>query len=441
MLKKIQDHIEREELFAPNDRILLAVSGGIDSMVMVHVFQSMGVTIGVAHCNFQLRDEESDQDEAFVREYCHRHQLPFFGQRFDTNNYATEHKLSIQMAARELRYIWFDQLLRENNYQFLATAHHLDDSLETSLLNFVRGTGPRGISGIAAKNGQRIRPLLHVTRTEIANYAEEYQIAWREDISNRSLDYSRNVIRQKIVPYLKELNPSLEASFSQFVNRMEGANELMGVALNQWKDQHWQEESGRILIQKKGLLLFENRASVLYELIKEFGFNLSQCHEVLNAMEAQAGKRFLSDGFELVVDRDQLIVKPVEPEPITCIISRPDQQVSNGYSFITFRVENNKGFSHSSQLAFIDHDLLRWPLVWRTWHAGDVFHPLGMPHRKKISDFLIDQKISRADKDRITVLQSGDDIVWIVGLRLDDRFKVSDKTTQVLVAEVKPIKQ
>lgn len=439
MLEKIQKHIERNKLFEKTDRILLAVSGGIDSMVMLHAFQALQVSIGVAHCNFQLRDKESDQDEEFVKAICQQAQVPFFSACFDTNNYAISHGLSIQMAARELRYHWFEELLEKEGYHWLATAHHLNDAIETSILNLVRGTGYKGVSGIAVKNGKRVRPLLTVSRKEIETYAAYNAITWREDASNQTNHYQRNVVRHEIVPRMQELNSSLEISFANYSERMKGANELVQLGIQAWKEKFWSERPNdhEIRIQKRGIFELRYPAPVVYEMVKHYGFNLEQCFELIETCKGQSGKVFRSESFQLLVDRDDLILTPEAVSmPDILIDSAPCEIQHHNFSMVLTIAEESK-IDSNPLTACLDADVIQWPLTWRSWRPGDSFHPLGMQHKKKISDFLVDQKIPLSEKSRITVLESAGEIMWVVGYRIDDRFKVSPTSKRTLHIHVK----
>lgn len=424
MKEEFLKHISVKKLCGGKDKILLAVSGGIDSMVMLHLFQINKFNIGVAHANFQLRGDESDGDEQFVKDYCAHHSIPFFTKRFDTSQYSKTNSLSTQMAARELRYAWFDELINENRFDFVATAHQLNDSIETALLSFVRGSSIEGLDGISAKNGKIIRPLLFAMRDQIATYAHENKIAWREDSSNASDDYQRNFIRHQVIPLLKGLNPSLENSFRDSIEKIGGVEELITLGTEHWREKFEQTKNNQILFSKKGFDNFKNPAGILWNLVKEFGFNLDQCSQVIRALHGQSGKHFTSHDYELTIDREQLILSKKEDPLVEVLIHEGQQEARLGNSVLKILPTDKTEISKDPFVANLDPSKIRFPLVWRKWKAGDSFHPLGMDHRKKLSDFFIDQKIPMADKEKIMVLESANEIVWVIGHRIDDRFKI-----------------
>lgn len=428
--------INQKKLCTSSDKILLAISGGIDSVVMLDLFKECGFNIAVAHANFQLRDYESDGDEKFVEEICKKNAIPFFTKRFETKGHAKSNHISIQMAARDLRYEWFNELLKERRYDFLATAHHLNDSIETVLLNFVRGSGLEGFDGIASKNQKIIRPMLFATRLEIENYAKENKIAWREDRSNASDNYSRNFIRHQVYPLLKELNPSIEKTFGESISKIAGAVGLMEIGANQWRQKFERKKGNQILLDKKGFESIKNSKSILWILIKKFGFNLDQSTQIIEALHGQSGKRFSSAHFELVIDRDHLIISKNQVELTETLIELNQTEAALGNFKMKIGKQENSKLTIDPSIAFLDADKLSFPLRWRKWEPGDSFHPLGMNHKKKLSDFLIDQKISVTDKEMVTVLESGNEIVWVVGHRIDERFKVISSTVSTIVCRL-----
>jgi tRNA(Ile)-lysidine synthase len=429
VLQPFQVHIQK--WCKTTDKILLAVSGGMDSMVMLWLFQQAGYAVAVAHCNFQLRGVEADGDEEFVKAKCAQWNIPFFCKHFDTNNYASEKGLSIQMAARALRYEWFNELLEKEKMDWVATAHHLNDSIETVLLNLTKGTGIEGLLGIPAQNKKIIRPLLFATREEIENYAAEEGIAWREDKSNESDDYQRNFIRHQVVPRLKEINPSLEKTLQETIYKLQGANEIISSSVEEWKQKHQKIEGDKIMLDKSGL----SGASslMLWEVVKTYGFNFDQCENIIKALGGQSGKRFSSNSYELIIDRENLIVAKHEENWMEVRFESDQQEVCLGNKKLTLEITDYTGLPTADKnQATVDEGLIQSALTWRKWRAGDFFFPLGMKNRKKISDFLIDEKISLADKDSLTVLECNGEIVWVVGHRLDDRFKVTGKTKRVI---------
>lgn len=428
--------IAQQKLCSSKDKILLAVSGGIDSMVMLHLFMESGIAIGVAHANFQLRDVDSDNDEDFLRKYCEKNSIPFFVKRFETEHVAKSMHLSIQMAARELRYAWFKDLLREQHFDLVATAHHANDSVETVLLNLVRGSGLEGLDGIAPKNGPIIRPLLWASKQEIEAYAKENRMEWREDRSNAGDDYARNFIRHRVYPLLRELNPSLEKTAGESMSKISGAVELSGLGAGHWRAQFETKKGDQILFDKKGFGSFHNPAGVLWNLIRGFGFNLDQCHQVIAALPGQPGKLFTAPSYELVIDRAYLILSKVRTGLTEILIEADQTEVSLGPLRMKIERVERASVKHYPAQALLDAAKIKFPLRWRKWKPGDSFHPLGMHHKKKLSDFLIDEKVSLTDKETTTVLESGDEIVWVVGHRIDERYKVDDSTGAAIICRL-----
>ncbi|GHN00873.1 tRNA(Ile)-lysidine synthase [Cytophagales bacterium WSM2-2] len=429
MKTEFLNYISEKRLCSTKDKILLAVSGGLDSMVMLHLFRECSFKISVAHVNFQLRGKESDGDELFVKEFCVENSISFFANHFDTLAYAAEKSLSTQMAARELRYQWFDKLIQEHSFNRLATAHHLNDSIETALLNLVRGSGLEGLDGISSKNGNIIRPLLFATRERIEAYAKENNIAWREDSSNASDDYQRNLIRHKVVPLLKELNPSLENSFSESMEKISGAAELMAMGIAYWKEKFVISKGDQIHLDKKGI----ESEGILWNLIKSDGFNLDQCRQIIKSLHGQSGKKFSSSDFELIIDRDDLIISKMITDLQDVYIEEGQIEAHMGKHTLRLSETKNSSIPIKATTVLLNISKLQFPLRWRKWKAGDFFYPLGMNHKKKLSDFLIDQKISVAEKETVTVLESGNEIVWVVGYRISEKYKSSESEGQILL--------
>jgi len=426
------NHIQSNDLCRKDDKILLAVSGGVDSMVMLYLFRDAGFSVGVAHCNFQLRGKESDGDEKFVEGVCTELGLPFYSVRFDTELYAWDNGLSTQMAARELRYQWFERLMEEHHYAWLATGHHFDDTLETVLLNWARGSSLEGLAGIPVKNKKIIRPLLFATRAHVEKFAEAHGIQWRDDQSNFTDDYQRNFVRHQIIPKFKELNPSLEATLHNGLEKIRCDLELIYHAVETWKGKFISGDDHRITIQKSGFAAYGHQADLLWRCIREYGFNFEQCREAVKALHGQPGKQFFTPTHQLVVDRTSLIITP-QPEAWTETRIDRNEEYTMGPWRLTVATSKELKPGTSPSVAVIDLQKLKFPLVWRKWKAGDYFFPLGMEHRRKISDFLTDKKLSRADKGVVTVLESEGEIVWVVGHRIDNRYKITSQTQEVAV--------
>jgi tRNA(Ile)-lysidine synthase len=432
MVEQFLNHIEQHDLCEKSDLVLLAISGGVDSMAMLYLFREAGFKIGVAHCNFQLRGKESDGDEEFVTEVCRELNVPFFSKRFETEAYAWENTLSTQMAARELRYAWFEEILIKHSYRCLATGHHFDDSIETILLNLTRGSSTDGLAGIPVKNGNVIRPLLFATRKQIEKYAHARGMVWREDLSNLTDDYQRNFIRHQVVPKLKELNPSLEITWQSGIEKIHGDLALMNHAFADWKKQFVNESVERITIPKSGFALFPKGASLLWRFIKAYGFNFEQAKEIIQSLYAQPGKRFLSASHLLVVDREMLIITTHQHYWSEISIEKGQSESFLGPWVMKIEPLNAVPEKIDDDEAVIEASELVFPLIWRKWRPGDAFHPLGMTHKKKLSDFFIDKKISMADKEIITVLESDGKLVWVAGYRIDDRFKLTSDSSVIM---------
>ena len=427
MLTKFQHHIEQNFPQLKDKKLLLAVSGGIDSMVLLDLFYKLRFDICVVHCNFQLRGKESDADELLVREICQEGYIPYFIELFDTLEFAKENKLSIQLAARKLRYDWFQELLSENQLDYLVTAHHLDDNVETFLINFTRGTGLEGLTGIPAQNGNIIRPLLPFSREEIENYANENKIQWREDSSNASDKYFRNKLRHDIVPILKELNTGFLDSFQNTLHHLQQAESLVEDASKLVYEKVVVVKENQLEIHLKPLLEFQNYKAYLYKWLKDYGF--SAWNDIYDLVEAQSGKQVFSETHVLLKDREKLILterKSIDKSEVF-IIESLDSKVN-----IPLKLKFYKGvniFETDSNCIFVDENKLKFPLTIRKWKEGDYFYPSGMNGKKKLSKYFKDEKYSLLDKENQWLLGSEDQIVWVVGKRADDRF-TSKETTQ-----------
>jgi len=420
----------------------LAVSGGQDSMAMLDLFVQSGFAVAVAHANFQLRGAESDEDELWLATYCGKKSIPFHSTRFDTNNYAITKGISIQMAARELRYAWFHQLREALNIDWVATAHHHNDSIETILLNMAKGTSLQGLQGMAAVNGHLLHPLLFATRQELETWVAEKGIPWREDQSNQTDDYKRNFIRHQLVPRFLELNPAFETSMTKTVTKLEGSLLLVNQAVSDWKKLYWRNTGDLIHLAKTG---FSDpnaegyNLAILWEILKEYGFHYDQCQQILTALNGQSGKKFLTATHALIIDRDVLVLAPLQTtftDESVVIQNDQTKALCFGYTLAIQRSVKTENIDRSKRTATLNKQLIQFPITWRKWKEGDWFIPLGMKNRKKISDFLIDEKISVAEKESVTVLESLGEIIWVVGYRIDDRFKVTETTAQVLILQL-----
>lgn len=438
MLKQFISHLSDKHTLKPTARVLLAVSGGLDSMVMLELFHQAGFNIGVAHVNFQLRGEASDGDEALVKKCCVEKGIPFFKTHVATKDYAKEKGISVQMAARELRYTWFASIAKEHHYDWIATAHHLNDSIETALFNWTNASSLAGLCGIAAQHGKIIRPLLFATREALEGFAQAHAVPWREDSSNTLDLYKRNFIRHQLIPKLKELNPSLESSLQRGQRKLLGELSFLNYAFEQWKRTYVVEENAIIHIEKSGLAKVDAAAMLLYKVAEPFGFNFDVCEEVMQVLHAQAGKKFLSASHELIVDRTKLLIAQHADilSPITIEKGQTDAFLGNWH--LSIAIAESQQPVNDQNVAMLDLSRLQFPLIWRQWQAGDVFQPLGMKGHKKISDLLIDAKVAMPDKAKVTVISSGEEIVWVAGHRLDERFKLAENTKEVLILTLRP---
>lgn len=444
MLQSFLTYINAQSLLMPDDKVLLAVSGGKDSVVLFDLFFEAKFNFTVVHCNFQLRGEESEQDAQFVEQLCASHGIPFRATTFQTRAFAKTHKLSIEMAARQLRYEWFEQIRAESGHQYIATAHHLNDNIETILLNLTKGTGISGLRGMLPKKDHLIRPLLFASRTEIENYVAEKQLEWREDSSNASNDYQRNLLRNELVPLLKKINPSLEQTFARNIERFQALDNDFQQNLSHFKKEVMTEENGSFFLQIDAIKGRESAAYFLEELLKEFGFNYFQSKEIYYSLDGSSGKTFHSATYTLIKDREHLIINDNQEITFEQVLIEKGKKEFEYYDIklqITgASIQDWQAYLNAERkpsVLWIDAERLHFPLSIRPWHEGDWFIPFGMKGKKKISDFLVDTKVPLPVKKKTFVLCSGNDIVWVIGRRNDDRFKITETTGNVLRVEVR----
>lgn len=431
MLDLFQNHLQDELPFLKEKRLLIAVSGGIDSMVLLHLLHQLKYAIEVAHCNFQLRGAESDGDESFVRKVCNELKVPFHLQQFDTKKIAESSKQSIQLTARKLRYDWFYEVLEKEQCDYILTAHHLDDSLETFFINLSRGTGLEGLTGIPMQNDKIIRPLLGFPRNALMDYAEKNAIQWREDSSNASDKYLRNKLRHDVIPILKELNPNFLESFLKTQNYLKEAQSIVTDGKNLvYKEVVSEQTDGSLSIDIELLVKHSNYAAYLYQWLKEYGF--TAWNDIADLVYAQSGKQVFSATHILLKDRDRLILSSIK-ESLHKEVFAIEKNSSQVNIPLKFEFCNLSDISDSdSNSIFVDEDLLQFPLQLRKWEEGDVFHPLGMQGTKKVSKYFKDEKLSLIDKSNKWLLCSDNQIIWIVGMRQDNRFKVTTNTTRIV---------
>ena len=431
MLQKFQNHLLHNFDFLKNKKLLLATSGGIDSMVMLHLFQQLEYEIAIAHCNFQLRGVESFEDQNFIQDYAAANDVFVFITQFDTKAFAEDYKLSTQVAARELRYNWFYELLDTEQYDYILTAHHADDNLETFLINLSRGTGLEGLTGIPKQNENVVRPLLAFTQQELEEYAKFNEIKWREDSSNASDKYLRNKIRHHLVPILRELNPNFLSSFTTTQKYLQEASEMVEDAAIMIYQQVASQDGENISYDLKKLMKLPNYNSYLYQWLKEFGF--TAWDDIYDLVQSQSGKFVVSPEYRLLKDRDSLILSPIDfaTEKLEHYIDKGQKEVNIPLK-ISFSEQDEMGIT-SNKTIFVDLEKLHYPLVLRLWNEGDLFKPFGMNGKsKKLSKFFKDEKLSLLEKENTWLLCSNNAIVWVVGLRQDERFKIENSTKNIL---------
>lgn len=443
MLNEFLQHITKEFPFLKDKKLLIAISGGIDSVVLTHLFYELEYSISLAHCNFRLRGKESDGDEAFVEDLAKKFDIPVFIKKFDTLRFASDEKLSVQLAARKLRYDWFNKLLQQKQYDYLLTAHHADDAVETYLINLSRGTGLDGLTGIPKQNGKIIRPLLPFSREQIEKYAKEQNIDWREDSTNEETKYLRNKIRHKIIPILKELNPNFLNGFSKTQDNLQGIRVIADDRIEEVSKDVISESADKSVIQFniEKLKELSNPKAYLFEMLKQYGF--TEWNDVENLLNTQSGKYVYSNSHKLLKDREFLLLSKIIDSISEAVFFIEKDNLFLKTEKIALKItEIDKAISSLKSLPstsiLIDKDLLKFPLIVRKWKEGDYFYPFGMKGKKKISKYFKDQKISNFEKENSWLLCSENDIVWVVGQRSDDRFKITDKTKHIVQIEILP---
>jgi tRNA(Ile)-lysidine synthase len=439
MLKRFKEFIKQENLFAKNQKILVAVSGGIDSVALCYLMHEAGCHFGIAHCNFQLRGKESDGDEKFVKQLSLKFHVPFYCKDFNTQKFSEEKKISVQMAARDLRYAWFEEIRKKYNFDYIAVAHHQDDEIETFFINLIRGTGIAGLHGIKSKAGKIIRPLMFANRKEIEEYVSKNKIRFREDSSNSSLKYLRNQVRHQLIPQLKKMNPEIEETIKSEISRIRKVEIVFYRSVEEKRKTIEKKEGSIIKFDIKKLLSLENRELYLFEFLKPYGFSGDIIEKISEGLKAESGKQFFSTTHRLIKDRSFLILSLSTTE-----ISRWKFIITDGYKelkdpvHLKFRTENiSRKFKllKDKNIAMFDHEKLAFPLTLRKWRSGDFFYPFGMKGKKKLSDLFTDLKLSLYDKENVWLLCSGNDIIWVVGYRSDERYKVSKDTKKVFISE------
>ncbi|CAN5250641.1 tRNA lysidine(34) synthetase TilS [soil metagenome] len=443
LLKQFTENINAYDLFHKNDQLLLAVSGGVDSVVLCDLCSKAGYSFSIAHCNFNLRGAESDRDEQFVKALAEKYGVPLFTKSFQTENFAVENKLSIQVAARQLRYAWFEEVVKTelslnagSNRSYILMAHHADDNVETLLMNFFKGTGINGLTGISAKNKNIRRALLFADKKQLIDYADENKLSFVEDSSNESEKYTRNFFRNNLLPAIKKVFPQAEANLKKNIDRFAETEMLYTQSVEQHKKKLIEVKGAELHIPVLKLLKVSPISTILHEIIKDFGFTPNQTPEVIKLLNSESGKYIDSATHRILKNRKWLIIAPKGSSQVqTIIVEENDDKVKFNHHTITLTrtpLTEKLSYSSSAEIASADADKVEFPLLLRRWKTGDYFYPLGMQKKKKLSKFFIDQKLSLTQKQDVWVIESDKKIIWVVGLRIDDRFKITPLTKNVM---------
>ena len=441
LLQRFKDSIKQQHLFSPKDKLLLAVSGGVDSVVLCELCHQAGYDFTIAHCNFQLRGEESERDEDFVRKLGLKYNSPVEVKRFETEAYAAQHKISIQEAARALRYEWFEELVVRPDsgvgnlvLNVIVTAHHKDDNIETLLMNFFRGTGLHGLTGIPPSYGHIKRPLLHFSKDELVEFASENNLQFVEDSSNLSSKYTRNFFRNEIIPAISNVYPQVKDNLADNIDRFKEIEKLYRLTVGDLKNKLCKVKGAEVHIPVLLLMKYNNRA-LIYEIIREYGFNEKQVEEVIKLAGSESGRFIESPAlqFRIIKHRHWFIISPAHSAAATnIVIEKKDKTVGFEKGIFHLELTDERHLTSDNKVAYLDVKEITWPLLLRQWKTGDYFYPLGMTKKKKLSRFFIDQKLSKTEKENAWVIESNKRIVWVIGHRIDDRFKLTDKTREVL---------
>ncbi|SIR28031.1 tRNA lysidine(34) synthetase TilS [Maribacter ulvicola] len=434
MLKAFKKHIEDSFPELLDVHFIIACSGGLDSAVLVELCHRTNLKFSIAHCNFRLRGKASDGDERFVRKYAQKIDKAFFVTHFDTLGYVNKHKVSVQMAARELRYAWFSQLLKEHSSSFLLTAHHANDNLETFLINLSRGTGIDGLTGIPAKINDIRRPLLPFTRQELELFAKGQKMEWREDASNADAKYLRNKIRLEIIPKLHELHPTFTANFKNTQDYLQQTETIASAYLQHLKEELFVEKDGRIEVEISKLKKLQPLSTYLHGLFRVYGFK--EMDNLKALLDGLSGKQLVSNSHVLVKNRDVLILsKIMENELNTQEYLITEEKVPLNLPVDIKFSEVSERHDNTDTVIFVQKKALKYPLTVRKWKTGDYFYPIGLNRKKKLSKFFKDEKIDVLSKEATWLLCSGEQIIWVIGMRADHRFRVTDTAQEILKIE------
>jgi tRNA(Ile)-lysidine synthase len=436
MQSRFLQFVYENNMFSKADKVLLAVSGGADSVAMAYLFYKAGIEAAIAHCNFRLRGEESDGDEIFVKEFASQLDMPYYVMHFNTEEYANLQKVSIQMAARELRYHWFENLRRMHGYKCVAIAHNADDAIETFFINLLRGTGLHGLTGIRPVNGNVVRPILFAFRNEIEKFCSQNNLHYRTDSSNNSDKYLRNQIRHELLPLFSKINPGFKLNMQDSFSRFADSERVFNAFIENFSEKTLvQQNDGSYTISIEVLKSSPAPKIILFELLKNFGFTSKSSMEIYENLDGESGGMYFSENFRLIKDRNSLIIDKAEnKEDIKVYIDKDLSKLESPIQ-LSFSTHSADGFqiSHDKNIASIDLDKIVFPLMLRKWQKGDFFQPIGMNGFKKVSDFFVDIKLSISEKENAYLLTSGGEIIWIVGMRPDERFKITSHTKEILL--------
>lgn len=442
-LQRFESFLQKEQLLGGQYKLFLAVSGGIDSVVLCELCHQAGYPFSIAHCNFRLREEESERDEQFVQALAKDYGVEFYLKRFDTEAYREKHKVSVQVAARELRYQWFDELAAQSslvsgNRVFVATAHHRDDNAETVLMNFFKGTGISGLRGMKPQSGRIIRPLLFAGKEEIVAFAKEHSLAHVEDSSNDTDKYTRNFIRHQVIPLAQKVYPTVLENISDSINHFRDIELLYNQSVESYRKNLLESDGNDVIISVNKLANVNPLETVIYEIFKDYGFTAGQTRDIVALLRSGSGKYVLSSSHRVLRHRNNLILSPLQNNDEKLILISEDHReidFTGGRLIISQKTieKDLPQFPASCSIAYLDRKEIEYPLVLRRWRKGDYFYPLGMQKKKKLSRFFIDQKMSLSQKERIWVIEMNGKILWIINHRIDNRFRITSTTKDVLV--------
>lgn len=436
MISRFTDFVREHHLFLPSDRVLLTVSGGVDSMVMWKLFEQAGFSYSIAHCNFKLRGDESDGDESMVRDHAGKTETRLFVRKFETREVARMKGISVEMAARELRYEWFEQIREKENFSYIATAHHQDDLLETFFINLTRKTGIKGLTGFREKSGFIVRPMLFTGRKEIMEWAMKNHVQFRHDSTNSDVVFQRNFIRHSIIPKFEEINPAFRKNLTETIRNLRAVEDFYLTGINRQIRKASETVPGGETLMLSSLLRFPHPRQVLFEWMSRFGFNPTTADAVFSNLEKEPGRRYFSKTHRLVTARNKLVVTslPEERKQLLFYIEKEDREIAEPVHMY-LETSDAKEFSiiPDPHTACLDAGKLSFPLMIRKWEAGDYFQPFGMTGFKKISDYFIDEKFTLPEKEETWLLCSAGKVVWIIGQRIDNRFRISEETQKVII--------